>query len=91
MPLSADGERDREHRLVARKRITARYRPKRTKVGMLTATTASIGRPVGQIWSSGWPAFRLIADHRASGIINVSAQTEIMRLVGRGNSTVRRR
>ena len=40
-PLNATANATAKTALCPRKRITARYRPKRTKIGMLTATTAT--------------------------------------------------
>ena len=59
------------------------------KIGTLTATTA---RNAGQSETSvsGCPIFRLIAVHRANGIIKQSVQIEIKRFKRRGNSTVLR-
>src|SRR5450631_2477382 len=67
--------------------MTARYRPKRTKIGILTATTA---RYAGQSLTAnaGWPSLRLEAAHSVSGIITASAQSAMTRLAGLGNSTV---
>src|SRR5580658_4229976 len=59
------------------------------KIGMLTAITA---KKAGQSerFDSGRPSLRLIAVHRASGIIRQSVQTEIKRFKRRGSSTVLR-
>src|SRR5258708_34003462 len=72
-----------------KKRITARYRPARIKIGMLTAMTSKKAGQSERL-DSGCPILRLIAVQRARGIIRQSVQTEIRRFKRRGNSTALR-
>src|SRR5258708_8931503 len=57
------------------------------KIGILTAITV---KKAGQSerFDSACPSLRLMAVHRARGIIRQSVQTEIRRFKRRGNSTV---
>src|SRR3984957_6992807 len=67
--------------------MTARYRPMRTKIGVLTTITAKYA---GQsaIESAGLPVLRVSAAHNASGIMTESMQIAMTRFNGPGISTV---
>src|ERR1700735_3937261 len=85
-PLNKTANATANTAVCPKKRITARYKPKRTNIGVLTATTAKYAGQ-SSIENEDFPAFRVNAAQSASGIMTESAQIAITLLIGLGSST----
>ena len=87
-PLSATAKATANTAWWPRKRITARYKPNRTKIGMLTATTAH--KRANRSSEGGRACLEAESGPQRERDHDRSVQMEMIRLVGRGKSTVAR-